>query len=321
MTALNDAQQANLNFLIAQSVVVNTKAYSIQYPDLDFGKLVTVDTSSPEWADGVVSFIDGPAGNNAEWGTGYAKDVPYADATIDRNDVPFYMAHIGYEFNDEELGKAQFLGIPLDQRKANAARRKYQEFMWRVTLNGDTTKSLQGLSNQTGVTSTVAPADGTGGVTTWFAADGTMTKTAAQIMRDFNGMLRGIWTASLTVEMADTVLFPIDTMSRLAEVTVNQNTTQTLLSYMMENNIYTLTTGQRLKVQGVLGLDVAGPGNTKEIVFYANREDVCRLHLPMPHRFKQPIANGPYNYMVPGMFRTGGVEVMRPGAFRYLTGI
>jgi hypothetical protein len=57
------------------------------------------------------------------------------------------------------------------------------------------------------------------------------------------------------------------------------------------------------------------------MVVYKNDPNVCRLHLPMPHRFLPVWQNGPFNFQIPGIFRTGGVEITRPGAFRYLDGL
>jgi hypothetical protein len=76
-----------------------------------------------------------------------------------------------------------------------------------------------------------------------------------------------------------------------------------------------------LTIRGVLGLDTAGSGATKRMVAYANRQDVVKLHLPMPHRFLPVATQDSIHFDVPGIFRTGGVEVLRPGAFRYLDGI
>jgi hypothetical protein len=142
--------------------------------------------------------------------------MPLADVERDRSDVRFRFAHVGYEYNIEELGIAMQLGVPLQGDKALAARRAYREFMWNVALFGSTVKGMEGLANQSGAVSGLAPADGTGAVTTWFDASGNATKTPAQIVRDFNGMLVGIYTGSLTVEMADTVLLPYKTLAYLA---------------------------------------------------------------------------------------------------------
>jgi len=315
-----DAQQAQFGFVINQAYAINSQVYQMQFPDLMFGRLVYVDSSAPEWTPGIVTFLSSTVGA-AKWYSGAAKDVPRADVTMDKSDVRVHMAAVGYGYDSEEIGQAQLLGMNLPAGKAEAARRAYMEFMWNITLTGDATKGLAGLISQLSVTTGLAPADGTGGVTTWFAADGTITKTPQQILRDFNNVILGIFTGSLTVEMADTVLLPYSTEANLGATTMSATNSETVLSFIERNNIYTRRTGQPLTIRGELGLDTAGAGSTKRMVAYANRQDVVKLHLPMPHRFLPVYQDGPMNYQVPGIFRTGGVEVLRPGAFRYLDGI
>lgn len=320
MNILNDAQQAAYNFTVNQSYTINTTVYETKFPDLDFGRLIFVDTSAPEWTPGIITFMSSTVGA-ARWYSSGAKDVAKADVTRDKSQVNVHLASVGYGYDLEEIGQAQLLGTNLPGGKALAARRAYSEFMWNVTLTGDTTKGLKGLANQSAVTSGLAPADGTGSVTTWFDGSGNATKTPTQIIRDVNNVLTGVFTGSLTVEMADTILLPYATISYLGSTPVSSTNSETLLSFILRTNIYTQMSGQQLTVRGVLGLDTAGAGSTKRMVAYANREDVAKLHLPMPHRFLPVYQDGPTSFEIPGIFRTGGVEVLRPGAFRYLDGI
>jgi hypothetical protein len=312
--------QAQLGFLTNQAYVINARVYRTQFPELAFNELVFVDTTAPEWSLGATTFVAQGVGH-AEWGTGFADDMPLADVERDRSDVRFRFAHVGYEYNIEEMGIAMQLGVPLQGDKALSARRAYQEFMWNVALFGSTVKGMQGLANQSGAASGLAPADGTAGVTTWFDASGVATKTPAQIVRDFNGMLVGIYTGSLTVEMADTVLLPYKTLAYLAATPFSAANDTTLLQWLLANNVRTLTTGTQPTVRGVLGLETAGAGGTARAVAYRNAEDVAALHLPAAHRFEAPRTKGTYGFVVPGWFRTGGVELRRPYAFRYLDGI
>lgn len=319
-TNMNDAQQAQFGFVVNQAYSINAQVYAIKFPELDFGRLVFVDSSAPEWTPGIITFLSSTVGQ-AAWYSGAAKDVPRADATMDRSDVRVHMAAVGYGYNNEEVGQAQLLGMDLGTLKAEAARRAYTEFMWNVTLTGDTTKGLLGLGNQSSVTTGTAPADGTGSVTTWFDGSGNATKTPAQIVRDINNVLTGVYVGSLTVEWADTVLLPYSIISYLGATPMSSTNSETILSFILRTNVYTQMTGQQLTIRGVLGLDTAGASSTRRMVAYANRQDVVKLHLPMPHRFLPVYQDGPMNFQIPGIFRTGGVEVLRPGAFRYLDGI
>jgi hypothetical protein len=312
--------QAALGFLINQAYVINAQVYRTVYADLPWNELVYVDQSAPEWSLGAVTFISDTVGK-ADWGTGFADDVPLADVTRDQVDTRFRFAHVGYEYNMEELGIAQQLGVPLQADKALAARRAYNEFMWNVTIFGSPVKNMKGLTNADNVVAGLAPADGTGGDTRWFDNNGVLRKTPMQIVRDFNAMLTGIFTGSMYTEMADTVLMPFTTMSFMASTPISDVSDTTILEFVLANNIRTLQGQGRPNVRGLIGLDTAGTGGSKRAVAYRNAQDVAKLHLPAPHRFEAPRIKGAYGFMVPGWFRTGGVDVNRPLAFRYLDGI
>lgn len=318
MNMITDATA--FNFVVGQAFTINPRVYETQFPELPWNQLVFVDTSAPEWTPGIITFSSSTVGA-ARWYSGGAKDVAKADVTMEKVQNAVHMASIGYGYDLEEIGQAQLMGMALNASKAVAARRAYNEFMWNVSQTGDTTKGLKGLVNQTGVTTGTAPADGTGSVTTWFDAGGVATKTPAQILRDFNNAIIGIFTGSNTVEMGDTVLLPFNVLAWLGATPMSDTNSETLLSYIQRNNFYTQQTGRPLMIRGVLGLDTAGASSTRRMAAYRNSEDVVKLHLPMPHRFLPVYQDGPTNFEVPGIFRTGGVDVTRPGAFRYLDGI
>lgn len=308
-----DAQQA-LGFAVNQSYVINQRVYETKYPDYDYARLVYVDTSSPEWAGGITTYISDGVGK-ADWQSGYAKDIPLADVNMSKAEHAFEMAAIGYQWNIEEIGKAQFLRIPLDARRAAAARKAYVQFMWNLTLTGAPEKNYGGLVNYTGITTANVPADGTGASPLW------TNKTPAQIVRDINLALTGIYMATNQVEMADTLLLPIEAVNYIAQTPYSATTMETILTFIQRTNVYTLETGRPLTIRGVRGLENAGAGGVGRMVAYKNAEEVVKLHLPMPHRFLPVYQDGPLNFVVPGIFRTGGVEILTPGAFRYLDGI
>jgi hypothetical protein len=304
-----DAQQA-LGFVVNQSHVVNRTVYEIRYPQYDFARLAFVDSSSPEWAGGIDTYISDMTGK-ADWYSGYAKDIPLADVNMDKIEKSFQMAAIGYQWNVEEIGKAQFLGMNLPDRRARSARQAYNQFMYELVTRGKTEKRLGGLVNYTGITFGTFPADGTGASTYW------STKTPAQIVRDINSLLTGIWTDTLQIEMADTLLLsPTDAMY-LAQTPYSSTTMETIWSFVQKTNVYTLETGQPLTMRTVRGLENDGAGGISRVVAYRNAPDVVKVHLPMPHRFLSPYQDGPLNFQIPGIFRTGGVEILQPGAFRY----
>lgn len=316
---INDAQA--LTFVQGQAFKINQTVYETKYPDYDFSRLIYVDTSGPEWAPGILTYTSDMTGQ-ARWQSGYAKDVPLADVTQDMQQRSFSLAAIGYQFNIEEINTAIQVGGSLTDRRARAARKAYMKFMHDLTLKGDATKGLGGLINYAGVNVSTAPNDGTGSVTTWVDASGVGTKTPAQIVRDINLMLGGIYTGTYETELADTLLLPFEAYNYIASTPYSATTTETILSFVQRTNLYTQQTGQPLTIRTVRELSTGNAAGTGgRAVAYRNAGDYVKLLLPMPHRFLSVHQAGWGQWEVPGIFRTGGVELLSTAAVRYLDGV
>lgn len=310
---LQDAQQA-MGFLVEQTSHIETEVYRIQYPDIQYPMLVPVDESAAEWAKSVTFFSMDKVGQ-ANWFHHNATDMPLADIQRTKFEQPLEMAAIGYRYTLEELGQAMMIpNMNLTPERAEAARRAYEEFVDDVAIRGSVAKNWTGLINNPLVTRVDAIADGTGTSALW------STKTADQIIRDVNDALSGVYTTTLTVEMANTVLLPIPAQVLLATTRI-ANTTMTAMQYLSQYNVYTAQTGQPLTIRAVRGLESAGTGSVGRMIVYRRDPQVLKLHLPMRHRFLQVWQTGPLVFDVPGIFRLGGTEIRRPGAVRYVDGI
>lgn len=306
---LLDAQAA-LSFLVNQLSYVEPELYRIRYPSFDFASLVPVDTSAPEWIK-MIEFFSIDTVGQAKWQAGGADDIPKADIVRDRGSHSIYLAAIGYGYTLEELSTAQYMGFQLTTEKGDAAQRAYNIFMYNVAIFGDTEKNLKGIANQSSVTAGNVAADGTGSSTYW------VDKTPTQIIRDLNDLVSGVNTDSNGVEWADTILLPYSAFWYIASTLMSSGSDTTILSFFMENNALTRTTGRRLVIQPLRGLENAAASNKGRAVAYQRDPSVLKLHLPMPHRFLPPFQTGPLRWDIPGIFRTGGVEVRRPGSMRY----
>lgn len=319
-----DATQA-LTFVTAQAYRINQTVYEQRYPDWDFGRLIYVETEGDPWAPGIMTYLSDMSGQ-ANWQSAAAKDIPLADVNQDFQLKTFQLAAIGYQYNIGEINAV--INVPggtLPNRKAKAARLAYTKFMYDLTLSGSAEKGLGGLINYPGVNAAAVPADGTGSVSFWVNSAGVGLKTPAQIVRDINIGIQGINLATFKVELADTVLLPDEALNYIAATPYSATTMETILSFLLRTNLYTLTTGRPLTIRSVRELSTAatasGVAGTGRAVVYKNDENFVKLHLPMPHRFLPVYQDGPLNWQVPGIFRTGGVEMLTTQAIRYLDGI
>lgn len=306
------AQEA-MGFVTDQTYRINAEVYAIQYAELNYAELVPVDSSGPEWASGVITYVTDTAGK-ANWFHGKAKDMRLAEVTRGKTETTFDMAGIGYEFDLEEVNRAALVGQPLTNQKADAARRGANEFIHSFALLGDANKGVKGLLNH------AAPVQGLVAQNAGATSRLWTQKTVDEILADFNTILTGIYTGSQTVEMADTILLPIGKLLYIAQKRIDNTSQTTILEFLKAKNTYTLTTGRELTIRGVLELTGIGAGATDRMVAYRRDPGVLQFYLPMPHRFQPVWQNGPVNFLVPGIFRVGGLEIRRPYAVRYADG-
>lgn len=315
---MNINDQQALAFAVGQAYKINQRVYETRYPDWDFSRLIFVDSSGPAWAPGIITYTSDVTGQ-AKWQSGYAKDIPLADVNQGMSTRTFSLAAIGYQWNLEEINIAMgFPGSSLPDRRARAARLAYMRFMYGLTLTGDAAKGLSGLINYGGVTVVDVAADGTGSARNWVNSAGTGLKTPAQIVRDINLGLQGVNLATSGVELADTILLPVEAFNYIAQTPYSATTTETILSFVQRTNIYTIQTGRPLTIRTVLELGRASTQTDGRMVAYKNDENYVKLHLPMPHQFLPVYQDGPLNFLVPGIFRTGGVEILSTAAVRYV---
>ena len=310
---MQDAQQA-LGFLIEQTTSIEAEVYRIQYPEIIYQQLIPIDTTANEWAKSVTYFSLDKVGQ-ADWFDGMATDMRFADINRNKFEQGIEMAGIGYRYTLEELGQAMMIpGLNLTTERADSARYAYESFMDRLAYYGSKSKGFTGLVNNANVTIVDVAATGTGNSPLW------STKTADQIVADVNAALSLVYEGSNTVEIADTILLPVDAMTLLSTSRI-PNTPISALEYLTNHNQYTHITGAPLTIRGVMGLGTAGANGGGRMVAYRKDPRVVKLHVPMIHRFMPVWQTGPITFDIPGIFRTGGVEIRRPGAFVYVDDI
>lgn len=319
----NDAQA--LAFVEGEAYRVNSRVLSAVYPQWLFNELLYVETEGNPWAQGVITYMTDYTGK-AEFLTGYAKDMPFADVSQSRELKTFHLAGIGYQWNIEEINTSlAMIGGTLPSRRAEAARQTYQKFMWDTTLFGQPEKNLHGLTNYPGVPAVAATADGTGSSRYWVNNAGVGLKTPSQIVRDFNQALAGVDSATFGTILANKVFLPEAAYLYIAGTPYSStSTTDTILSFIQRNNLYTLKTGRPLDIRSMRELNTAatqGVSGSGRMVAYYDDPSFVKLHLPMPHNFLPVHQDGWANFVIPGIFRTGGVEFLAPTTAYYLDAV
>ncbi|GAA4180338.1 DUF2184 domain-containing protein [Shinella granuli] len=301
--------QAAMGFVVSQTTHVEAAVNETVYPDIQYPALIPVDTSAHPFAQTVTYYSSDKFGA-AKWINGNADDIPLAGTELTQHKTSVYAAGIGYGWGWEEINVAMMLGRNLQNDDAMAARRAYEEMVDRVALAGDAEKGFDGLLDNAAIT----PAAAVNG--DW---DGTGADPDS-MLADVNEAILSQATGTLYTSVADTVLMSNGKINTLATRRLG-DTTMTVLEFLRRNNTYTAMTGQPLTIRGVRGLETAGAGNTERLIAYRRDPQVLRLHIPMPHRFLPVYQDGPLRWVVPGVFRLGGLDIRRPAEVKYRDGI
>ena len=291
--------QAALGFVTHQRTHIETEVLKKPYPAIRYAEMIPVDTSANPFALSVTHFAQDSVGK-AKFMNGKGDDVPLVNIKGSKFEQTVNMAGVGYSFSLEEIGAAQQLGTNLSADGAEAARMAYEQFVDEVAFVGDAALGIEGLYNMTGITSSAAGAT--------FAAS-----TPDAILAIINTALTGIFTSTQGIELADTIVLPLAEFSRIATVRLADGSDTTILDFIRRANIYTVQTGQPLNI-------FADRRLTNRMVVYRRDPQVLKMHMPMPLRFIAPQAVN-LEVKVLGMFRFAPVNIRRPGAVRYVTGI
>ncbi len=291
---------AALGFVVSQRSHIETEVLRKPYPTIKYPRLIPVDTSANPFALSVTHFAQDSVGR-AKFINGKGDDIPLVNITGSKFEQTVNMAGVGYSFSLEEIGAAQMLGMSLSTDGANAARLAYEQFVDEVTFLGDTTIGVEGFYNMTGITTAAAGAT--------LAAS-----TADAALGIINTALTTIETTSYGIEVADTIILPLKAAATM-ERRMGDGSDVTILDFVMRNNRYTRQSGQALTVEFDWRLDALN-----KMVVYRRDPSVVKMHMPMPLQFIPPqMVN--LEVKVLGMFRFAPVNIRRPVAVRYVSGV
>ena len=298
-----------LGFLQSQTRYIEQRIYNLRYPEIPFAELAPVKmypTGPAQFMSGIEHYTNDMIGQMIQISPN-TTTLPLADLTHQQHNVQVaaWGGAIGY--NWFELNQAIYAGDnTLMERKESSIRRAHDQVHWDLMLNGRSDLGWNGLINSSNVTAVDA-------AKMWTASD----ITAAEILKDFNDGIEGVYVNTNTVDMADTVYLPVGIMSALSSNFIN-GTDRSVMSKLMEENVYTVRAKKPLTVRELRGLENAAAGNAARAIFLRKDMDVLTYHMVMPLRMGEIFQVGPYSWIIPATTRTGGLEIKLPSSMRYL---
>lgn len=288
--------------------VMEAPLLAINYPEI-----VPVNTNYSDWQIKGASAEYRYSGS-ADWLTGESDDVPKVALAAEAKEFGFSPYGVGYGFNIEELGLARQYGVAsIDTLKAQAARRKSEEFAQNIAINGDARKGYEGIINLSGA--------GVSASANQWRSNTAITATTAQILADIATLIDGPITTVVDPRFVRADTIALDQLTyRLLGVTqaggldYGQRTIRRVIeeafpgvSFVVIPELATAAT------TGVVG--------GARAIGYARRQDVVELPVSMAYRFERQYDAGPFKFNVPGWGRLSGVQLHVSSGLRYLDNI
>jgi len=282
----------------------------VLYPRLEGKSLVPIDSSMGPGASlwtyrsfdkvGAAALVDD-----------YAQDPPRADVKGAESTQLIKPYGVMYGYNFQELRAGMMAQLPLDVRKAMAARYAMELKIDQIIFYGDTAGGLKGLTTLSNTTSFTV-ANGAKGTKLW------RDKTADEIVLDMHNFVNNVVTSSFGVYQPTTLLLPLKAYQIAATRRMGDGSNQTILSFFEDTNPFIQ------EVRPTYRLDQSQSGNwsgsTGRMVCYDKSPE--RLVCLLPVEFEQlPPQQSGWEYKTLCHMRTGGVVAMHPASISYGDGI
>jgi hypothetical protein len=274
-------------FLERQLEYIRPQVFEVQYADIKYPTILPVTS---EAGPGAQTFTYRIMDSTGEFKliADAADDLPRAD-----------ISQVEKSINIRSFGGS--FGYTLEQRRAAAVRRAYEEKVEEVALFGESTVGLSGFFNNSTVD--VVAAD------KWFTDSGT---TAQEMLELLNYGVSAIINASKMKEQPDTILMAYEDYNKVSTTRNSDSSDVTVLEYFLRTNPYIRN------VEPINQLDAGNSVlNTNRMVVYKRDPEKVQLHIPQPLELFPPQQRG-LEFIVPAHARVGGVALYYPKSVIYV---
>lgn len=315
----NKIQSINLDdattiFFARELEYIKARSYDVEYPALKATQLIPVSSEADPGAE-VITYQQYDKVGMAKIISNYADDLPASD--VKGKEFTARVRPIGssFSYNIQEIRNAQMAGKPLEQRKANAARRSVEQKINKIAWFGEEEYGLQGFVDNPNVTR-VKVADNDDSTSTKFE-----DKTPDEILKDMNDLANNIVDLTNGVEMPNTLLLPIKQYTHIASTARSKNSDTTILEYFLMNNpfIDTVEWVNELKGAGV-GIDGVIAAGEDVMIAYDRNPDKLTLEIPQDYEQFAPQERN-LAFVVNAHARTAGVIIYYPLSVAIAEGI
>ncbi len=282
-------------FLARELETILARTFEVEYADIKYSQLIPISTEVGSGADSFTYRVFDKQGSMKVIGD-KANDLPRADVL--RKEVTHPVRSLGASFAytiQETRAAAMVPGMNLEQRRANAVRRAYEEKVQEIAYFGDAASGMKGLFNNDQVDKLVP--------SVWFD-----TATTDELIQLLNEVPTRVVQNSNMKEMPNTMLVPYN-VYRIISTTPRSSTSDTTI---MEFFLRTNPMISAIEPINELEASKSGGSLSKDRVFVYDRSpDKLQLHLPQPLEFLPPVRQA-LEFSVAAHARIGGLSLYYP---------
>lgn len=303
-----DAQAAAGAFLENELRHILPKVFEKLYPEYPYSRILPISNEVPEGAETYKYDLWDRVGDFDLIADG-GDDLPTSD--VKRGEVVNNIRQYGgsFRYTTDEIRKAAYAKVSLEQRRASAVRAAYEERANRVALFGQPGTGLKGFFNHPAVDRLTITGSATDG---WFDAANISGDQMVQILNE-GITYQGTFTRM--IEKPDTLLLPYSVYRKVTTTRLNNSVSdKTVLQFFLETN------GIITQVEPINELDPAnsfGVLSQPRMVLYKRSSEKLEFHIPMPLTFLPP---QPTNlaFKVPAEAKFAGVALYYPKSVTYV---
>ena len=286
-------------FLERQLEFIRPQIFEVAYADIKYSTILPVTSEAGQGAQTFTYRIMDSTGE-FKLIADAADDLPRAYISQVEKSINIRSFGGSFGYTVQELRAAQMANIALEQRRAQAVRRAYEEKVEDVALFGESSVGLAGFFNNSTVD--VVTAD------KWF----TSGTTAQEMLELLNYGVTGIINASQMKEQPDTILMAWNDYREISTRRNSDSSDVTVLEYFLRTNPYINN------IEPINQLDKTKSGlTTNRMVVYKRDPGKVQLHIPQPLELFPPQQRG-LEFIVPAHARVGGVALYYPKSAIYV---
>lgn len=289
-------------FLERQLEFIRPQVFETVYADIKYSTILPVTS---EAGPGAQTFTYRIMDSTGEFKliADAADDLPRADVSQVEKSINIRSFGGSFGYTVQELRAAQMANIALEQRRAQAVRRAYEEKVEAVAMFGEPSVGLAGFFNNATVDVVTA--------NKWFTGT-TASGTAQDMLELLNYGVTAIINASKMKEQPDTILMAYEDYNVVSTTRNSDSSDVTVLEYFLRTNPY---------IRNVEPINQLDEGNsvltTNRMVVYKRDPEKVQLHIPQPLELFPPQQRG-LEFIVPAHARVGGVALYFPKSAIYV---